>query len=269
MRICEICGGELKIKLAQRGESIGKYFWGCSKYPECKFTKNTLLSQIAENRYWSHITHNSMKLKYPDDIISDAARHYAIERTIDYNSPRSKVNLDSLDMNLGFNSLIDFYFWVACQVRVVDHSVHNYFPVGSPYYFTFTDMVKEINKIFNDAIEKIFIEQNELINKSVKYWLDLFEAERKAREERLRISAEREHQRHQDAIKRKAEKATQKIFNAIRRKDINAILALRRMGADLNAKNENGLTTLDYAKTINDDRVIAALTNEIRDEETK
>ena len=33
------CGDDMVLKLARKGEKKGTYFWGCSNYPECKYSK--------------------------------------------------------------------------------------------------------------------------------------------------------------------------------------------------------------------------------------
>ena len=35
---CPNCGAKMHIRLASKGRSIGRYFWGCSTYPNCKET---------------------------------------------------------------------------------------------------------------------------------------------------------------------------------------------------------------------------------------
>jgi len=36
---CPLCGNELNLRIANKGEHIGKQFYVCSKYPECKYLK--------------------------------------------------------------------------------------------------------------------------------------------------------------------------------------------------------------------------------------
>ncbi|MDD4223773.1 MAG: topoisomerase DNA-binding C4 zinc finger domain-containing protein [Candidatus Cloacimonetes bacterium] len=33
-----MCNAPMVIRLATTGKGAGKYFWGCSNYPECKET---------------------------------------------------------------------------------------------------------------------------------------------------------------------------------------------------------------------------------------
>lgn len=35
---CPRCGGQLVMRVAQRGNHAGQTFWGCSNYPRCHFT---------------------------------------------------------------------------------------------------------------------------------------------------------------------------------------------------------------------------------------
>ena len=37
---CPQCGSSLVLRTARKGASAGVNFYGCSKYPACKFTKN-------------------------------------------------------------------------------------------------------------------------------------------------------------------------------------------------------------------------------------
>lgn len=270
MRKCRTCGSAMTIKLAHRGDFKGSYFWGCSKFPECRSLENTILKKISADDFWyGAYFHNSMKQINPDDIVTDAERHVATKNHFHYDEKFNNTDFTLLSFQLGFNDDSEFFFWIASQTKVVDHGVHNYFPVGSPYYFTFTNLVKAINQKFNDIINNLLVEKKDLIDCSVEYWLTLFREEIKRREEKSRAAMEREERRHSEAVERKANDATLKIFNAIRRKDIKAIIALRNKGADLTYKNEEGLDCVEYARTINDDRVLTALTCEIKDELSK
>jgi len=37
---CPLCGSVMHKRLAKKGPRSGKYFWGCSKYPTCRGTRN-------------------------------------------------------------------------------------------------------------------------------------------------------------------------------------------------------------------------------------
>jgi restriction system protein len=37
--VCPRCGGKLVLRTAKVGANAGNQFYGCSKYPSCKFTK--------------------------------------------------------------------------------------------------------------------------------------------------------------------------------------------------------------------------------------
>jgi len=37
--ICPKCGKQMVLRTARKGKSIGSQFWGCSGFPECKYTK--------------------------------------------------------------------------------------------------------------------------------------------------------------------------------------------------------------------------------------
>ncbi|WP_414931051.1 topoisomerase DNA-binding C4 zinc finger domain-containing protein [Vibrio europaeus] len=38
--ICPRCGSDMKLRTARKGRNSGSQFWGCSKYPACKGTRN-------------------------------------------------------------------------------------------------------------------------------------------------------------------------------------------------------------------------------------
>jgi restriction system protein len=38
--ICPNCGGNLVIRTAKRGARVGKMFYGCSNFPNCRYTRN-------------------------------------------------------------------------------------------------------------------------------------------------------------------------------------------------------------------------------------
>lgn len=40
VRICPYCGSKLILRTATRGVNIGKAFYGCSNYPQCKYVQN-------------------------------------------------------------------------------------------------------------------------------------------------------------------------------------------------------------------------------------
>lgn len=37
-RVCERCGGEMRVRMAKQGPHTGKAFWGCENYPRCRNT---------------------------------------------------------------------------------------------------------------------------------------------------------------------------------------------------------------------------------------
>ena len=38
--VCPNCGGDLVLRTAKKGANIGSQFYGCSNYPNCKYTRN-------------------------------------------------------------------------------------------------------------------------------------------------------------------------------------------------------------------------------------
>lgn len=157
MRYCEHCKSELKIKLAKRGKSAGKYFWGSTKYPECKFTEDTILYQVPHRDEFNFKKYSSMLIKCPDDIVSDADRHFSLEKTTNSYSNRIGYNMESLDFKMGFNDLDDFHFWIATQAKVINLEFIHYsdFELGSPYERAFNEFVEDINRNENKIISKI------------------------------------------------------------------------------------------------------------------
>jgi restriction system protein len=37
--VCAKCGGELVLRTAKKGKNVGKHFYGCSRFPKCRYTK--------------------------------------------------------------------------------------------------------------------------------------------------------------------------------------------------------------------------------------
>ncbi len=69
-----------------------------------------------------------------------------------------------------------------------------------------------------------------------------------------------EEKRQAESQERKAWKATQDLFGAIKRRDDEAILGLRRKGADVNATDGFGKSVLELARDTGNPNVIAAVT---------
>jgi len=38
--VCPFCGSPMKLKTAKKGNSAGSQFWGCSRFPNCRGTRN-------------------------------------------------------------------------------------------------------------------------------------------------------------------------------------------------------------------------------------
>lgn len=68
-----------------------------------------------------------------------------------------------------------------------------------------------------------------------------------------------ERKRQAEAKTRKAKQATHNLFGAVRRGDIKAIAALLDRGADPGARDEQGQTPKEYAVSLGNEQVIAAL----------
>ena len=39
-KICPLCGADLVLRTARKGSSAGNRFWGCTAFPECRYTQN-------------------------------------------------------------------------------------------------------------------------------------------------------------------------------------------------------------------------------------
>lgn len=254
------------LRLSKKEPYVDKYFWGCTTFPTCTNIENTILEKKDfGNYYLGNDVANSILLIRPNDIATDAERHYAICKYFQYDHSFSPNDLESIDLRLGFENRDDFHFWIASQQIIVTHGVHNYLPVGSPYYFTFRNLIDSINRNFENIITKITSEKQELIEVSILAWTEFFRKRGEARMQRQKVSQDKTQADHEAAVQRKSNKASNDIFNAIRRKDFKAIEALRRKGADLTITNNEGLTCIDYAKTFNDNRLIDALKNNIKE----
>lgn len=267
MRLCKICNSKMILRLSKKEPYMDKYFWGCSTFPICSIIENTILIKKDFRTYYlGNDSANSILSIKPYDILTDAERHYAICQHFEYDYSFNRDDLESLDLILGFEDRDELHFWIASQQIIVTHGVHNHLPVGSPYYFTFRNLTDSINKRFDNKISDILIEKKDLIEQSIAVWTEFFMRKSEASTHRQKISEEKIQADHQEAEKKKSEKASVNIFNAIRRKDIKAIEALKKKGADLTIKNEEGLTCIDYAKTFNDNHLIEVLTNNLPNE---
>jgi len=250
----------MQLRLANSHGFENKYYWACFSFPLCPNIQTTILSNRSfEEWHTPRCNANTLKYLRPNDIVSDAKRHFAINEI--YSDSYKFVNSDfkNLDLLLGFENQNDFFFWIASQQSVVTHSIHNYLPVGSPYYYTFKNLTDSINSYFKNILSFIIREQQLLIEKSLVEWEIYISENRNTINERKRIIEERINNDYKIAQKRKSEKATINIFNAIRRKDIKAIIALINKGANFNYINSEGLNCITYAKILNDKNVIETL----------
>lgn len=259
MKICPKCNSRMELKLSNKIEGIDnrRYVktidWLCSENPTCKLTKETFLFRdVSED--WQLVfsdrrnyPFNSLKIKNPNDFIYDGERHFAIHRKFDYQHTFSKAEIENLEIKLGFESMDDFIFWVSTQELIVDHGVHHNMPVGSPYYFTFQNLINGINSINKNVLISIRNNNSSIIQKSILPWTELFKKRRMEGIER-QLESERI---DPEVLERKAKKATVNLFNAIRRNDIKAIKPLLNKGARPADMNEDGLNCIDYAKSLN------------------
>lgn len=39
-KICARCGAELVLRIAKKGEHAGEQFYGCSRFPKCRYKEN-------------------------------------------------------------------------------------------------------------------------------------------------------------------------------------------------------------------------------------
>ena len=267
MRRCKVCNASMVVRLSKTEPFIDKYFWECTAFPECCNIENTILSKV-DRPFISMFC--SMHKWRPTDSITDSERHYAIERRFGYGHTFGRTEIENLDMQLGFQEREDFFFWVATQqylLSISPRSLYHYFPVASPYDSTIKNLIEGINQFFPNKFTLPYCFPRDLerfdriIRDSMSEWADSFQKEAEHRYNML----QEDKKKHEEAVKRKADKASIEIFNAIRRKDLRAIEALRRKGADLTVKNENGLTSLQYARTLEDERLIEMLQQALHD----
>jgi hypothetical protein len=73
---------------------------------------------------------------------------------------------------------------------------------------------------------------------------------REAAHRRAEACRSEEKKRQLDDMERKAAEATRKLFGALRRRDEKAIAALVRRGADIQAKDENGQSAIEMARSL-------------------
>ena len=269
MRICPKCSSRMELKLSNNIEKIdnrGYYkaiVWFCSENPTCNLPKETFLYRdVSEN--WlldfsdrRNYPFNSLKIKNPNDFIYDGERYFAIHRNYDYQHSFSKEEIEKLEIKLGFESMDDFIFWVCTQKLVVDHGVHGNMPVGSPYYFTFQNLINGLNSINKNVLISTSNNNGSIIQQSILPWTELFHKRRMEGIER-QLESER---KDPEIVERKAEKATVNLLYAIRRNDIKAIKPLLNKGARTTDINEDGLNSIDYAKSLNRDEIVEIIIN--------
>ena len=261
---CKLCNSRMVLRLSTSEPFDNKFYWICTTNPNCNYIQKTILENMDFHSYYLENSNaNSMLTINPNDIATDAIRHYAISKQFNYDYKITNLDLIDLEMVLGFEDKKDFHFWIATQQSIITHSAHNYLPVGSPYYFTFKNLTDCINRFNDNIIIDISIKEKSKIETSILAWTDFFRKKSEAKAARNKLSADVIQAQHDVALKKKAEKATFDIFNAIRRKDFKAIEALRLRGADLSFKNESGLTCIEYAQTFNDEGLIKSLTKSL------
>ena len=39
-KVCPKCGNNMVLRTAQKGQHVGKQFWGCTNYPKCRYIQN-------------------------------------------------------------------------------------------------------------------------------------------------------------------------------------------------------------------------------------
>ncbi|UAM99117.1 hypothetical protein K8354_04640 [Polaribacter litorisediminis] len=259
----------MELKLSNNIEKIdnrGYYkaiVWFCSENSICNLAKETFLYRdISEDwlldfSYGRNYPFNSLKIKNPNDFIYDGERHFAIHGNFDYQHSFSKEEIEQLEIKLGFESMDDFIFWVCTQKLVVDRSVHGNMPAGSPYYFTFQNLIHGLNSINKNLLISTSNNNGSIIKRSILPWTELFHKRRMEGIER-QLESER---KDLEVVERKAKKATVNLFNAIRRNNIKSIKSLLNKGARPAEINEYGLNSIDYAKSLNRVDIIEIIMN--------
>jgi Ankyrin repeats (many copies) len=260
MKHCKICNSKMILLLQKEKSQDNNYVWVCSNSHQCPNIEITWLT--LDFHFWVNPNnYNSLHHINLEDLPFDAVRHYAINKHFNYRDNFLDESISNLESNLGFYDLDEMFFWFCSQRLVITHSCHNYLPVGSPYFFIFKNLSNHLNQTNSFILDKIYNDKKELIMQAVKPWLMLFKKDEEERENRKLSSEYKIEAEHRAAVERKSKKATITIYGAIRRKDIKAVEALLQKGAVINAPNEEGITALDYAKEINDEKVLELLLN--------
>lgn len=255
MKTCPKCKNNLVIRIAKKGELKNTKFWGCSTFPKCRYTESI-----------DNLT--------PDELFDfNQSNHQNILSLFPYNHLFTKEDIYEIIKELPFASNDDYFYWLSKEtVSYKDDFPHNWIEVESPYRETLDNLIISTNSHFNNIIEKIISNKSNKIKedltyesnaKKIKSKIELYNQILKNKFDRLR-EVEKEHRK---AVQRRSIKATKDIFNAIKRKDIKAIIALRKKGADLNKVNEIGLTAIELGNRIGNDKIIKALNQKLEENE--
>lgn len=253
----------MTLVLKSEEPQLGDYIWICNNESKCKNIESTWLT--SNIRFWKQqINHNSLHEINPEDLPYDYVRHYSINKHFQYNYKIVEADLLNLECDLGFSNIDEMNFWFCSQRSVITHSCHNYLPVGSPYYFTFKDLYNSLNEKNKFILNKIHEENEGLIHLAIKPWLMKFQQDKDFKENRSRTNQYKIENEHKEALERKSKKATFAIYGAIRRKDLKAIEALLLKGAVIDEPNDEGTTALEYAKALNNEKVLSLLVRKVQ-----
>ena len=89
---CPRCGSEMHVRTARRGPNAGNRFWGCTGYPDCRFTLNIVEDNDPEYNY----TPDQMW----DEIQALRAENAQMRIKLSSNRPQSNPNVKKLLTNL-------------------------------------------------------------------------------------------------------------------------------------------------------------------------
>jgi hypothetical protein len=172
----------MHILLSKKGIYKDSFFWGCSSYPTCRNLVNTTM----KNEKWQNVTSNfcSDPFCISNPRITDWQRHSSINSHYNWDHIFLKSDIEKLTVNLGFNSINEFIYWIHAQNQI--EVSHNTFPVPSPYIGTFRNLITSVKEHFSQIVQTL-THDLENIENSIIEWTEYFRSEN----ERMRPIYER------------------------------------------------------------------------------
>ncbi|HEY5536599.1 MAG TPA: hypothetical protein VIL99_16900 [Ignavibacteria bacterium] len=194
----------------------------------------------------------------------DELRHIKIYKTYGLDKNKWVFEIKNLKELLDFDKDDELFYWIAKEkIRFDGISSHNFIKVGSPYDQLYKYLCTYIDNNYGDSISNIIKNQKDKIFFELSSWIEYRKYVEGCELSRKLYSETKEKEKHDIAVKKRSEKATNNLFNAIRRKDLKAIVSLRIKGADINNKNNQGISALDYANNLGDEGVVNILIEDL------